>query len=53
MKNIIAIIVVAIVVNILAYLFVEAWDKECQIREQRQQKYFNMLLQERAANERR
>lgn len=43
MKNIIAIIVVAIVVNILAYLFVEAWDKECLILEQRGAAYQRML----------
>lgn len=53
MKNIIAIIFIAIIVNLLAWLFFDAWDKEESLRIERNRQYIQMLRDENAANERR
>ena len=52
MKALFAILVLAAVVNLLAWMFVEAWDKEETLRVQRNKQYIQMLRDEGAANER-
>ena len=51
LKSIISILAIAIIVNVLAWMFFDAWDKEESLRIEKNREYIQMLRNENAANE--